>query len=114
MKIFHLSLLCLSLAVLATTAHAKKGADGAKGDKVIDGKIVSVSADGTSVVIMTTGKKASEVTVTTDPQLTKVIINGKEAKLSDLAQDQLVEISPAIGVATSIKTIGGKHDAKPK
>jgi len=112
MKVWMSAIVAMLVCGLVSVAQAKKPADGTKPDKPVKGKIVSVAADGTNVVVMTSGKKANEVTVTTDDK-TKVTIDGADAKLSDLKKDQWVEISPGIGLATSIKATTKKPEKKP-
>ena len=109
MKMWMNAIVVMIVCGLVGVAQAKKPANGSK---PIKGQIVSVAADGTSVVVMTSGKKANEVTVTTDKD-TKVTIDGAEAKLADLKKDEWVVITPGIGLATEIKASTKKPDKKP-
>ena len=109
MKIWMSAIVAMIVCGLVGVAQAKMPADGSK---PIKGQIVSVAADGTSVVVMTLGKKGTEVTVTTDKD-TKVTIDGAEAKLADLKKDQWVVVTPGIGLATSIKASTKKPEKKP-
>jgi hypothetical protein len=75
-------------------------ADAAKKPKALKGKVVKV--DGDKLVLATGNKKEpKEVTVTADAD-TKVMIEGKAAKLADLKEGQQVTITPAEGTAQAI------------
>jgi hypothetical protein len=98
--------LAIGLAGVSEAAKGNKGAKGGKGahgDRPLKGVIQSVSADGASLTL-TAGKKTSpmEVTVTTDVN-TKVTLDGKEAKLSDLKAGLYALVTPSTGTAKEIK-----------
>jgi hypothetical protein len=77
----------------------------------VKGVVVSVAADGTSLVINTGTKKAPvQVTVACDANTT-VTVDGAAAKLSDLTAGEHVSITPATGTA---KTITAKSGQKKK
>ena len=114
MKTLMIAVVALLIGGLVGVAQAKKPADGkGKTGKPVRGQIVSVAADGTNVVVMTSGKKATEITVTTDDK-TKVTIDGTDAKLADLKKDLWVQITPGTGLATDIKATTAKPEKTPK
>ena len=113
MKVFMSAIVALLICGLVGVVQAKAPADGKKKEKPVRGQIISVAADGTSVVIMTAGKTASEMTITTDAK-TKVTVDGTEAKLADLKKDLYVLVTPGTGVATTITATTAKPDKKPK
>ena len=98
----------LALCLVASTAFAK-GAG--KANKAVKGKILSVSGDGSSIVVETKGHKtnagkdaaAEQVTVAINPSTT-IEINDVGGKLaSDLRPGMNAKITSASGVATDIK-----------
>jgi hypothetical protein len=100
------AVLVIGLAGASEAAKGNKGAKGGKGnhaDRPLKGVIQSVSADGASLTL-TAGKKSSpmEVTVTTDVN-TKVTLDGKEAKISDLKAGLYALVTPSTGTAKEIK-----------
>ena len=90
---------------------ADKKGDAPAGDKPkkaqgLRGKVVKVEGD--KLVLATGGKKnAKEVTVTTDSN-TRVMIEGKAAKLADLKEGQQVNIRPAEGTAKAVTVAAPK------
>jgi hypothetical protein len=112
MKIWMTAVVAFLVCGLVNFAEAKKPADGTKPDKGVKGQIVSVSADGTNIVVKTAGKKGTEMTITTDTK-TKVTIDGVEGKLSDLKADEYVMVSPSVGTAETIKATTKKPEKKP-
>lgn len=92
----------------AAAAAADKPAKGDKKAKGVRGKVVKVDGD---KLVLSSGKKGEEkeVAVTTGAS-TKVVIDGKEAKLADLKAGQVVMVSPAEGTAETITVAA----AKPK
>jgi hypothetical protein len=90
------------------TAHAAKGAKGLKG------QIVSVAADGKSIVV-SAGKKsdAKQSTIELDDAVT-VTVDGAPAKVADLKAGLYVMVSPAEGKATSITATTAKPEKKAK
>ncbi len=112
MKILMSVIVTMLVCGLVGVAQAKKPAGGkTKGDKPVRGQVVSVAADGTNVVVVTSGKKATEITVSTNEK-TKVTIDGADAKLTDLKKDLWVQIAPGIGTATTIKATTTKPEKK--
>lgn len=113
MKVWMSAIVALLICGLVGVVQAKAPADGKKKEKPVRGQIMSVAADGTSVVIMTAGKTASEMTITTDAK-TKVTVDGADAKLTDLKKDFYVQVTSGSGVATNIVATTAKPDKKPK
>lgn len=98
----------LAIAIVFTlcpSAHAKgknSATDtGTAGDKSINATVVSVS--GTSLTVSVTNKKGKsrERHVKTNEK-TKITLDGKEAKLSELKKDEQVSITLAHGLASEI------------
>jgi hypothetical protein len=100
--------LSLALCLVASTAFAKAGG---KANKAVKGKILSVSGDGSSIVVETKGHKtkagkeaaAEQVTVAINDATTIEIndVGGKHA--SDLRPTMKVKVSMTSGAATDIK-----------
>ena len=109
MKSWMVTIVALLVMSLVGVVEAKKPTEG----KPVKGQIVSVAADGTSVVVKTAGKKSTEITVSTDAK-TQVTIDGTDAKLSDLKKDEYVVITPALGTAEKITATTKKPEKKPK
>lgn len=99
-SVFAQALALVVVLGLVSVAHA------AKGNKPLKGKIVSVGADGLSIVISAGGKDAAAapVTVTCDAG-TKVIIDGAESKdgVKALQPGQHVTVTPSTGTALTIE-----------
>ena len=88
---------------------AKAGGEKVAKPKALKGKLVKV--DGSNLVL-SVGKKneeAKEVTIATDGN-TKVVIDGKEAKLADIPAGATIGVLPDTGVAQQIIV----QVAKPK
>ena len=111
MKIWMSVLAAVVVFGLAGVSQAAK----AKGEgKGLKGQVVSVAADGTSVVITTGGKKnATELTIPVDKETT-VTVDGAASKVSDLKKDMYVMVSPATGTAKTITATTTKPEKKPK
>ena len=88
----------------------------APADKPLNGTVVSIASDNTSVVVNTGTKKAPKtVTVTVDAKTTYTL-DTKDAKITDLKAGQAVVVTPATGTAKTIAatsaTSGGKKGGK--
>ena len=107
------SVAALALALAAAPAQAGKADKADKANKpakadraakrnadALTGKLEKV--DGTTLTILSgRGKKAAQVTVTTDAS-TKVKVNGKEATLADIKPGMHVVATPNTGTAQKI------------
>ena len=71
------------------------------------GKVVKASEK--ELVIKTGGKEGKEVTYTVDDK-TKVTIDGKDGKITDLKEGLYVSVTPSSGTALTVEA----HTAKPK
>jgi hypothetical protein len=105
------------LALGGASAQAGKGnkADkAAKGDKAakrdanaVAGKVQKV--DGTTLTVLSGhGKKAAEVTVTTDAS-TKVKINGQDGTLAQIKPGMRVVATPNTGTAQTIRAMDARE-----
>ena len=104
------------IGAAAGTVQAADPAAPAKPAKVkkpgIKGDVVKV--DGNKLVISSGKKDAkAELTIATDDK-TVVMIEGKEAKLTDLKPGQKVTITPETGTATKIEVPAPKAKKDPK
>lgn len=107
----------LVLALGTASAHAAKGnkADkAAKGDKAAkrDSVVGTVQKiDGNSLTVLAgRGKKAAEVTVTTDAS-TKVKVNGQDGTLAQIKPGMHVVASPNNGTATTLHATDAREGA---
>ena len=75
----------------------------------LSGKITKVTAK--TIVLVDENKKSH--TVRTDAK-TKVMLDGKDATMSDLKAGQTVEVTPAKGIAASIDATSAADPAPPK
>jgi hypothetical protein len=108
MKLF-IALLVAALTIsFVGTAQAAKEKKG----KGLKGQVVSVAADGKSIVV-STGKKsdAKQSTIELDDSCT-VTIDGAPGKVADLKAGLYVLVSPAEGKATSITATTAKPEKK--
>jgi hypothetical protein len=103
--------LCLALGA-ATTQAAKPN----KGDKAakrnadaVTGKVQKVDGN-TLTVLAGRGKKAAEVTVTTDAE-TKVKVNGQDGTLAQIKPGMRVVATPNTGTAKMIRATDAKEGA---
>jgi len=69
-----------------------------------------VKVEGKNLVIKSTAKDKKEITVATDEK-TRVVIDGKPAKLEDLKPGMKVKAIPETGTATKIATTSTPKDA---
>jgi hypothetical protein len=109
----------LALALGTASAHAAKGnkADkAAKGDKAAKRDPNSVvgtvqKVDGNNLTVLAgRGKKAAEVTVTTDAS-TKVKVNGQDGTLAQIKPGMHVVASPNNGTATTLHATDAREGA---
>jgi hypothetical protein len=116
-RILTLASIVLALTLVTGTAHAKgvKGDKANKGDKTakrdpnsVVGKVQKVDGN-TLTVLQGHGKKAGEVTITTDAN-TKIRVNGQDAKLTDIKPGMRVVASPNTGTATKVVANTAKKD----
>ena len=126
MKLRTISTLAFTLVAVLAFAGVAQAAKGAKAGKGLRGKIVSVAADGSSMVVKPAHKKnaknaAAGAAAATDPVTVTfaagctVTINGTPGTIAQLAAGDSVSVSPATGAATEIKAkIGGKGKGKKK
>lgn len=82
-----------------------------KKDKAAGSKGTVIKADDKSVTIKTGGKEPKEITYTIDAS-TKITLDGKDAKASDLKEGLKVAVTPASGTALTIDA--KTATAKPK
>ena len=105
MRIATAALAIAIVFALCPATHAKdknSGTDtGTGGGKSITGTVVSVS--GTALTVSVTNKKgkSKERHIKTNDK-TKITLDGKEAKLSELKKDEQVSITLAHGLASEI------------
>jgi len=98
----------LVLALGTTSAQAGKGNKANKGDKAAKKDPNSVvgtvqKVDGNTLTVLAGhGKKAAEVTVTTDAS-TKVKVNGQDGTLAQIKPGMRVVASPNNGTATTLR-----------
>jgi hypothetical protein len=107
----------LALTLVTGTAHAKgvKGNKADKGDKSakhdpnsVVGKVQKVDGN-TLTLLQGHGKKAGEVTVTTDAN-TLIRVNGQVGKLADIQPGMRVVVSPNTGTATKVVAMTPKKE----
>jgi hypothetical protein len=107
----------LALTLVTGTAHAKgvKGNKADKGDKSakhdpnsVVGKVQKVDGN-TLTLLQGHGKKAGEVTITTDAS-TQIRVNGQDGKLADIKPGMRVVASPNTGTATKVVAMTPKKD----
>jgi len=79
-----------------------------KAGKALHGSVVKVDGDK-----LTIKAKEKETVVATDAN-TKVTIDGKDAKLADLKEGQVVTVTPAEGTAQTIVVAAAKPKAAAK
>lgn len=105
--------LALTFALAGFAQAAPKADKAARKAKALAGQVVSV--DGTKLTIKTRDqdKNVKEVVVTTDAS-TKVTVDGKDGKLSDISAGMRVKVSPAEGLATSIEATAAKPRGNKK
>ena len=79
-----------------------------KKDKAVSGsKGKVVKASEKELVIKTGGKEGKEVTYTVDDK-TKVTIDGKDGKITDLKEGQQVSVTPSSGTALTVEVKAAK------
>jgi hypothetical protein len=110
------SLVLALTLVTGTAAHAKgnKGDKPNKADKAAKRDPNSVAGlvqkvDGNTLTLKGHGKKAAEVTVTTDAA-TKIRVNGKPGTLADIKPGMRVVATPNTGTATKVVANTPKKD----
>jgi hypothetical protein len=106
--------LWISLLAVALTLSFVGTVQAAKKDKGLKGQIVSVGADGKSIVI-SAGKKsdAKQQTIEVDEHAT-VTLDGAPSDVAHLKAGLYVMVSPSEGKATSITASSSKPEKKPK
>jgi len=118
MKVWMMMLVGVLMLGLVGVAEAKghKNHSGATQKQThVCGKIVSVATDGSSIVIQT-GKKSGgqQVTVQTEPATIVTIDKVTGKKVTDLTAGLHVKVTPATGVAQTIKAHTHKKHNKNK
>jgi hypothetical protein len=110
MKLWTMLLVPALVLSLVGVAAAKD-----KEEKGIKGKVVSVAADGTSLVIKESKKEGGQdLTVTTDANTAVTINKESGKKVTDLTAGIEVKITPTTGTATKITATEKKKDHKSK
>jgi hypothetical protein len=111
-----LASVALVLALGTASAQAGKGDKPNKGDKAakrdpnsVIGKVQKVDGN-TLTVLAGHGKKAAEVTVTTDAN-TKVKVNGQDGTLAQIKPGMRVVASPNNGTATTVRAMDAREGA---
>ena len=114
-RILTLASVVLALTLVTGTAQAAKGNKANKGDKAakrdpnsVVGKVQKVDGN-TLTLLQGHGKKAGEVTITTDAS-TKIRVNGQDGKLADIKPGMRVVASPNTGTATKVVAMTPKKD----
>src|SRR4051812_21326281 len=116
-----LTVLSVALVIALGTASAQAG-KGNKADKpnkadkaakrnadAVTGNVQKV--DGTTLTVLAgRGKKAAEVTVTTDAE-TKVKVNGQDGTLAQIKPGMRVVASPNNGTATTVRAMDAREGA---
>lgn len=114
MRIWVTLLVAVLVLGLTSTVEAKGHKSHAAKGSHLSGKVVSVSADGKSVVIKQSKKHGGqEVTVQTDTSTTVKIDSVAGKQVTDLTPGMHVRVSPATGTAQKIK-VCTKHHHKHK
>ncbi len=100
----------LGLAGVVEAKGTKGAGKGAAKEPAVKGKIVSIAADGTSIVVKTGKKNGGEETTVTTNANTNVEIDGVKGKaVMDLEVGEVVNVKSASGAASEIKAHKGKH-----
>ena len=114
MRLATAALAVAMIFALSPAAHAKgknsNNDTSTGGDKSITGTVVSVS--GTSLTVSVTNKKgkSKERHIKTNDK-TKITLDGKEAKLSELKKDEQVSVTLAHGTASDISASSAPSNA---
>ena len=102
-------------AVHAKGGKAKNGGadtSAGGGDKSLTGTIVSVSGASLTVSVTTKKGKSKERHVKTNEK-TKITLDGKEAKLSDLKKDEQVSVTLEHGTASEVSATSATSNGSP-
>jgi hypothetical protein len=101
MKLVQNVVVALVVLGLAASLYAANAAKKAEKKDTLTGVVVKV--DGANVVVKArVAGEVKEITVATDAKTT-VTIDGKESKVSALAEKMTIKVSPAKGTATKIE-----------
>ena len=115
MKFWKLLIVPVLVLGLAGMVEAKgtKGTGKSAQEPAIKGKIVSIAADGTSIVVKSGKKQGGEETTVQTAATTNVEIDGVKGKtVTDLAVGESVSIKSSGGTASEIKAHKGKKEGK--